>query len=293
MPTIPTSRTSSGARPSRSARPASCATPVSTWTSTARTPSACSTRTPTTRFGSPTSSWTPSWPGATGPSPAGATGRPIRWVPARDLFRQFAQAAWECADPGMQFDSTINRWHTASNTGRINGSNPCSEYMHLDNSACNLASFNLMKFLHEDSSFDIEGFRASVEVVFTAQEIIVGNADYPTEKIAENSRRFRELGIGYANLGCPADGPGPALRLRPGPGLGGRHHRPDDRARLCHLGPHRGPDGTVRRLPRERRAHAQRAAHAPRRSGRHRRGGGAHRAAVGGPGGLGVGRGAG
>jgi ribonucleoside-diphosphate reductase alpha chain len=126
----------------------------------------------------------------------------VRTVPARELFRQFAQAAWECADPGMQFDTTINRWHTASNTGRINGSNPCSEYMHLDNSACNLASLNLMKYLHDDSSFDVEGFRASVEVLFTAQEIIVGNADYPTEKIAENSRLFRELGIGYANIGA-------------------------------------------------------------------------------------------
>jgi ribonucleoside-diphosphate reductase alpha chain len=130
------------------------------------------------------------------------SGDVVRWVPARDLFRQFAQAAWECADPGMQFDTTINKWNTASNTGRINGSNPCSEYMHLDNSACNLASLNLMKFLHEDSSFDIDGFRSAVEVIFTAQEIIVGNADYPTEKITENSRRFRELGIGYANIGA-------------------------------------------------------------------------------------------
>jgi ribonucleoside-diphosphate reductase alpha chain len=127
---------------------------------------------------------------------------PIRWVPARDLFRQIARAAWECADPGMQFDTTINKWHTASNTGRINGSNPCSEYMHLDNSACNLASLNLMKFLHEDSSFDVEGCRAAVEVIFTAQEIIVGNADYPTERITENARRFRQLGIGYANIGA-------------------------------------------------------------------------------------------
>jgi len=126
----------------------------------------------------------------------------VRTVPARELFRQFAQAAWECADPGMQFDTTINRWHTASNTGRINGSNPCSEYMHLDNSACNLASLNLMKYLHDDSSFDVAGFKASVEVIFTAQEIIVGNADYPTDKIAENSRLFRELGIGYANIGA-------------------------------------------------------------------------------------------
>ncbi len=129
-------------------------------------------------------------------------GQPVRWVAARDLFRQIAQAAWECADPGMQFDTTVNRWHTASNTGRINGSNPCSEYMHIDNSACNLASLNLMKFLHDDSSFDIEGFRSAVEVIFTAQEIIVGNADYPTEKIADNSRRFRQLGIGYANIGA-------------------------------------------------------------------------------------------
>ena len=127
---------------------------------------------------------------------------PVRWVPARDLFRQIARAAWECADPGMQFDTTINKWNTASNTGRINGSNPCSEYMHLDNSACNLASLNLMTFLHEDSTFDTESFRSAIEVIFTAQEIIVGNADYPTEKIAENSRRFRELGIGYANLGA-------------------------------------------------------------------------------------------
>ena len=129
-------------------------------------------------------------------------GSTVRTVPARELFRQFSQAAWECADPGMQFDTTINKWHTAANTGRINGSNPCSEYMHLDNSACNLASFNLMKYLSDDGSFDVEGFKASIEVVFTAQEIIVGNADYPTEPIAENSRRFRQLGIGYANIGA-------------------------------------------------------------------------------------------
>jgi len=129
-------------------------------------------------------------------------GTAVRTVPARDLFRQLAHAAWECADPGMQFDTTINRWHTAPVTGRINGSNPCSEYMHLDNSACNLASLNLMKFLNDDDSFDVDGFKSAVEVFFTAQEIIVGNADYPTEKIGENSRRFRELGIGYANLGA-------------------------------------------------------------------------------------------
>ncbi len=130
------------------------------------------------------------------------TGEVMRTVKARDLFRQIATAAWECADPGMQFDTTINRWHTAPATGRINASNPCSEYMHLDNSACNLASLNLLKFLSDDGDFDVAGFRAAVEVLFTAQEILVGNADYPTEKIADTSRRFRQLGIGYANLGA-------------------------------------------------------------------------------------------
>jgi ribonucleoside-diphosphate reductase alpha chain len=132
------------------------------------------------------------------------TGETVKTVRARELFRQLCKATWECADPGMQFDTTINKWHTAHATGRINGSNPCSEYMHIDNSACNLASLNLLKFLEEDANgvFDVEGFRAAVEVVFTAQEILVGNADYPTEKIGENSRRFRQLGIGYANLGA-------------------------------------------------------------------------------------------
>ena len=129
-------------------------------------------------------------------------GSMVRTVKARDLFRQISHAAWECADPGMQFDTTINRWHTAPNEGRINGSNPCSEYMHLDNSACNLASINLMKYLMDDGNFDTEGFKATVDVMFTAQEILVGNADYPTEKIAENSRRYRELGLGFANIGA-------------------------------------------------------------------------------------------
>jgi ribonucleoside-diphosphate reductase alpha chain len=133
---------------------------------------------------------------------ARTNGDDVRVVKARDLFRQISHAAWECADPGMQFDTTINNWHTSPNAGRINGSNPCSEYMHIDNSACNLASLNLLTFLENGVDFDIEGFKAAVEVIFTAQEIIVGNADYPTEKIAENSRKFRELGIGYANLGA-------------------------------------------------------------------------------------------
>ena len=133
-------------------------------------------------------------------------GSPVRTVRARDLWREIATAAWECADPGLQFDTTINKWHTAHAAGRINGSNPCSEYMHIDNSACNLASINLLKYLDLDSvgddSFDIESYMHTVEVVFTAQEILVGRADYPTEKIGENSRLFRQLGIGYANLGA-------------------------------------------------------------------------------------------
>ncbi len=130
------------------------------------------------------------------------TGETIKTIKARDLYRQIAEAAWECADPGMQFDTTINRWHTTPNAGRINGSNPCSEYMHLDNSACNLASLNLLKFLNDDFSFDIEAFKHSVEIIFTAQEILVGYSEYPTEKITKNARAYRELGIGYANLGA-------------------------------------------------------------------------------------------
>jgi ribonucleoside-diphosphate reductase alpha chain len=126
----------------------------------------------------------------------------IKTIPARDLMRQISQATWECADPGMQFDTTINRWHTAHNTGRINGSNPCSEYMHLDDSACNLASLNLLKFVDAEDTFDIEGFKAAVQVIFTAQEILVGRADYPTDPIGETSRKFRQLGIGYANIGA-------------------------------------------------------------------------------------------
>jgi ribonucleoside-diphosphate reductase alpha chain len=129
-------------------------------------------------------------------------GTPLRTVKARDIWRQIARAAWECADPGLQFDTTINKWHTSSNTDRINGSNPCSEYMHIDNSACNLASMNLMKFLRPDGRFDVDAYKAAIEVVFTAQEIIVGNADYPTEMIGENSRKFRQLGMGYANIGA-------------------------------------------------------------------------------------------
>lgn len=130
------------------------------------------------------------------------SGKTIKTVKARELLRQFAEASWECADPGMQYDSTINKWHTTPNAGRINGSNPCSEYMHLDNSACNLASINLLEYLRDDFSFAIEEFKHTVELIFTAQEILVGYSAYPTENITKNARAYRELGIGYANLGA-------------------------------------------------------------------------------------------
>ncbi len=130
------------------------------------------------------------------------TGETVKTMKARKLLRQFAEAAWECADPGMQFDTTINKWHTTPVAGRINGSNPCSEYMHLDNSACNLASINLLKYLKDDGTFDIEAYKHTIEVMFTSQEILVGYSAYPTERIGKNARAYRELGLGYANLGA-------------------------------------------------------------------------------------------
>ena len=130
------------------------------------------------------------------------TGAVLRTVPARVLWREIAQASWECADPGLQFDTTINRWHTAPNHGRITGSNPCSEYFHVENSACNLASINLLKYLQDDGGFDVGAFTHTVDMLFTAQEILVGHADYPTEKIGDTTRALRQLGLGYANLGA-------------------------------------------------------------------------------------------
>ena len=217
------------------------------------------------------------------------TGEVIKTVRARDLMRQIAQATWECADPGMQFDTTINRWHTAANTGRINGSNPCSEYMHLDNSACNLASLNLLKFLDDDDTVRrrrLQGRRR-------------GRLHRPGDprrqrRLPDRADRRERPPLPPARPRLrqprrPAHGPRPALRLRRGPGLGRRHHRAHDRPRLRHLGPHRRPHGAVRRLRRERRAHAAGARHAPRGGGRDRRGAGARRAARRRP--AGVGRG--
>jgi ribonucleoside-diphosphate reductase alpha chain len=129
-------------------------------------------------------------------------GSVLKTVPAGDLMNQISDAAWRCADPGVQYDTTINRWHTCPESGRINASNPCSEYMHVDDSACNLASLNLMKFRNEDGSFNVDDFTHAVDIVFLAQEIIVGFSSYPTEEITRNANAFRQLGLGYANLGA-------------------------------------------------------------------------------------------
>jgi ribonucleoside-diphosphate reductase alpha chain len=133
---------------------------------------------------------------------ARSTGEPVETVSARELMRELSEAAYRCADPGMQYDTTINRWHTSPNSGRINASNPCAEYMHVDNSACNLASLNLMKFRREDGTLDVESFEHAVDVVLLAQEIVVSPSSYPTEEIGVNARAFRQLGLGYANLGA-------------------------------------------------------------------------------------------
>jgi len=131
-----------------------------------------------------------------------ATGQPVNRSKARDLLRQISEATHQCGDPGMQFDTTVNRWHPCKNTARINASNPCSEYMFLDDSACNLASLNLMKFVGANGQFDVEAYRHAVDTIIIAQEIIVDNASYPTQKIGENSHAFRPLGLGFANLGA-------------------------------------------------------------------------------------------
>jgi len=129
-------------------------------------------------------------------------GAVVDTVPAKKLLRDMAEAAWKCADPGVQYDTTINQWHTLPNTGRINASNPCSEYMSIDDSACNLASINLLKFRREDGELDVEAFEHAVDVMFLAQEIAVGYSSYPTPQIEGNAKAFRQLGLGYANLGA-------------------------------------------------------------------------------------------
>src|SRR6202171_6008174 len=129
-------------------------------------------------------------------------GNPVEKHSARELLHRMAESAWRCGDPGMQYDTTVNRWHTCKNTARINASNPCSEYMFLDDTACNLASLNLMKYRTSNGQFDVQGFKHAVDVTITAQEVLVDNASYPTPKIADNSHAYRPLGLGYANLGA-------------------------------------------------------------------------------------------
>ena len=191
-------------------------------------------------------------------------GSVVDTVDARELLRQIAEAAWKCADPGVQYDTTINAWHTSPNSGRINASNPCSEYMHLDNSACNLASLNLMKFRREDGELDIEAFEHAVDVVFLAQEIVVGYSSYPTPEIEANAKAYRELGLGYANLGAllmarglPYDSDeGRAYAAAITALMTGRAYRKSARDR--------GADGPARRLPAERGGDDRRDREAPR-----------------------------
>ena len=197
-------------------------------------------------------------------------GTVVDTIKARDLLRQMAEAAWKCADPGVQYDTTINKWHTLPNTGRINASNPCSEYMSIDDSACNLASLNLMKFRREDGELDVEALEHAVDVVFLAQEILVGYSSYPTPEIEANAKAFRQLGLGYANLGALLMARGLAYDSDEGRAyaaaitalMTGRAYRKS--AEIAK------PDGPVRRLPQERGRDDRRDLDAPRRRREHR-----------------------
>ena len=160
------------------------------------------------------------------------TGEIVETVDAKQLFRKMAQAAWECADPGIQYDGMINDWHTCPESGRITASNPCSEYIHLDNSSCNLASINLLKFLREDDTFDAARFEKMSELIITAMDISISFADFPTEKIGETTRAFRQLGIGYANLGALLMATGHAYDSQAGLRDRRRDHLADDGRRL-------------------------------------------------------------
>ena len=180
-------------------------------------------------------------------------------------MRDIADAAWRCADPGVQYDTTINQWHTSPNSGRINASNPCSEYMHVDDSACNLASLNLMKFRRADGTFDVGRFEHAVDIVLLAQEIVVGPSSYPTEEIGKNARAFRQLGLGYANLGAYLMADGMPYDSDAGRGtaaaitalMTGRAYLQSAKVASA--------VGAVRQVRREPRGAQQRHAHAPRR----------------------------
>ena len=197
-------------------------------------------------------------------------GTVVETIKARKLLHDIAEAAWRCADPGVQYDTTINSWHTLPNTGRINASNPCSEYMSIDDSACNLASLNLMKFRREDGELDVEAFEHACDVVFLAQEILVGNSSYPTPEIEKNAKAYRQLGLGYANLGALLMARGLAYDSDEGRAyaaaitalMTGRAYRKS--AEIAR------PHGPVRRLPPERGGDARRDREAPRGGRQHR-----------------------
>ena len=199
-------------------------------------------------------------------------GETVKTLDARELMNQIADAAWRCADPGVQYDTIINRWHTCPESGRINASNPCSEYMHVDDSACNLASLNLMKFRREDGSFDVEDFEHAVDIVFLAQEIVVGFSSYPTEEITENANTLPPARPRLRQPRRPADVRRPPLRLRRGPQRRRRDHGADDRPRLPPVGAdRRRGDRALRGVREEPRAPQRRDADAPRRLLRRRR----------------------
>ena len=180
-------------------------------------------------------------------------------------MREISEAAWRCADPGVQYDTTINQWHTSPNSGRINASNPCSEYMHVDDSACNLASLNLMKFRRPDGSFDTERFSHAVDIVFLAQEIVVGAVELPDEGDRRERPRVPPARPRLRQPRRVPDGQRLRLRLRRGSRRGGGDHGADDGPRLPAVGQGRGGDRPVRPLRREPRGAQQRDAHAPRR----------------------------
>ena len=197
-------------------------------------------------------------------------GTVVDTVEARKLLDQIAEAAWECADPGVQYDTTINAWHTLPNTGRINASNPCSEYMSIDNSACNLASLNLMKFRREDGEFDVEAFEHACDVVFLAQEILVGYSSYPTPEIERQREGVPPARPRLREPRRAADGARAAVRLRRGSRLRGGDHGADDGPRVPQVRGDRGADGPVRRLPAERGGDDRRDREAPRGGREHR-----------------------
>ena len=199
-----------------------------------------------------------------------ATGQPVKRYKARDIMRQIAEATHQCGDPGMQFDTTVNRWNPCKNSARINASNPCSEYMFLDDSACNLSSLNLMKFVGPDGQFDVEAFRHAVDAMILAQEIIVDNASYPTAQDRRKLARVPPAGPGVREPGRPVDVHGRAVRQRPGARHRRRHHRRDVRAGLSHQLAHRRIHRRVRRLRGQRAALPGSDPHAPRRGGPHR-----------------------